>query len=71
MFAEFSSNLADLCKRSFSATDLEERLEYFESSHGYLPKLLPARTPSQVSNLTLYASPVFPALRPDVRLSRV
>jgi hypothetical protein len=29
MFAEFSSNLADLCKRSFSATDLEERLEYF------------------------------------------
>jgi len=37
IFAEFSSNLADLCKRSFIATDLEERLEDFESSHGCLP----------------------------------
>src|SRR5271166_3482107 len=37
MFAQCSSNLADLCKRSSSVTDLEERLEYVESPHGCLP----------------------------------
>ena len=37
MFAQCSSNLADLCKRSFRVTDLEERLEYLESPHGSLP----------------------------------
>jgi hypothetical protein len=37
MFAQCSSNLADLCERSFSVTDLEERLEYLESPHGCLP----------------------------------